>query len=86
MRSFTEISDIYFLFDYADLRAVIYFDVMTGVFGLKVVLGFEVSFLDSRVSFIESSAFVVPLHSAAGYNFLGYSVGNNSHKHYVTRT
>ena len=74
------------MFDYADLRAVIYFDVMTGVFGLKVVLRFEVSSLDSRVPLIESSAFVVPLHSAAGYNFLDYSVGNNSRKHYITLT
>ena len=63
---------------------------MSGVFDLKAFIGFEVSFPDSRVPFIESAAFVVLLPAAAaaaaaaaGCVVLGYLVGNNSHKHYV---
>ena len=61
---------------------------MSGVFDLKAFIGFEVSFPDSRVPFIESAAFVVLLPAAAaaaaaGCVVLDYLVGNNSHKHYV---
>ena len=55
------------MFDYAALRAVLYFDVMTGtVVGLEDFPGTDGSSPESKVSFVESVIFVVLLLLAVG--------------------
>lgn len=55
------------MFDYAALRAVLYFDVMIGiVVGLEDFPGIHGSSPESKVSLVESVIFVVLLLLAVG--------------------
>ena len=55
------------MFDYATLRAVLYFDVMIGiVVGVEDFPGIDGSSPESKVSFVETVIFVVLLLLAVG--------------------